>query len=170
MKRTLFISLLLLACACASPEDKLQTVKVDDLSNEIIITGQTDHDAQSGAEWTLKTFVDKDTATPHHQLYITVKYAGSSRKIFNHAADETRKRIKLNHILKNGKPCINAKCAMGEVMAIDLTTADLAAHASGGYRITITATDKTAITVPVSALSVKTQIAAAGKYTAIQKK
>ena len=135
--------LLLGLAACGplgSPPRTTVNVIGDKFSREIELQGIPLHDPTNGIDlfWEIRSFVNTQTRTATHQIYVEWTYTGQSSGRY-HAADDTARPLPVQNIYKES--CAFNKCPRTDTIGIDIDEATLRRRAATGFQVKLSAQD-----------------------------
>jgi hypothetical protein len=162
-----------LACspvsAMAAPRVPTVQVTTDQFSKDVKFFGPLEGVNPFGGTsrlYRLRTWVNKETKTIEHQLYVDVSYIGGWRW-YQTAADETAQDLKVLAISSNVSSCSTFGCSLSETVGIDIDDATLRVHASGGLRVKLNAKSGDSLIIELSATQVRLQVEAVDRYLGV---
>ena len=130
---------LLSGCAIPAPEQQRVFVSGDQFSSTIDVEGVKGFENPFGGTskiWFIRSQIDKKTGALSHQLYVTFGYRGDWR-FYERASDEDAKNLETTMIDRNVVDCSGYSCSFDETVGVEISNANLKAHARNGYSIKI---------------------------------
>jgi hypothetical protein len=160
----------LLVSACASVPLEKQAVQIEDdkFSKNAVMVGTKLFENPFGGtskEWFIRSFVNKETGSVRHQLYVATNYPGDWR-FYNSAADDTATALPFLSIDRQVNDC-HAYCDFDETFAVVLQDSTLRARAGGGFEVKISAKDGSAFILQVPPGQIQPQLATVDEYRRI---
>jgi hypothetical protein len=136
------IAVLLLALAACVPPRTTVNVIGDKFDKEITLEGIPLHDPNNGTDlfWMLRSFVNPQTHTTTHQVYVSWVYPGRSSGRY-WAADDTARDLPVNMIRRDS--CPFGKCDRTDTLGIAIEEATLRKRAPTGFQVKLSAQDGT---------------------------
>jgi hypothetical protein len=159
-------ALLLSIAACGPLTQPRTTVNVigDKFSKEIELDGVPLHDPTNGINlfWMLRSFVNPQTHTTTHQIYVEWTYTGQSSGRYR-AADDTARSLPVENLFKES--CAFNKCPRTDTIGIGIDEAILRKRAPTGFQVKLTGQDGTSGILDITSQMINAQLQAEDRIT-----
>lgn len=113
--------------------------------------------------WRIRSWLNRDTKTVAHQLYVEINYIGGWRW-YSIAANDNAETMPVVKIASQVGSCLGG-CIMYETVGIELPTALLRARATTGFQVKLTAQSGDTLVLDVKPNMIGPQLQAIDGYT-----
>lgn len=110
----------------------------------------------------IRTWLDRETQTSKHQLYVDIGYIGDWR-FYDRAADDDAHQLDVVQIATNVGSC-RGGCSLSETVGVTLPEGTLRAKAATGFQIKLFAKSGDSLVLDITPQQIATQLAAIDGY------